>query len=122
MSAEKESTAPFRVQHHECRCDDIPRELLFEWVDEDVITDGGLVETRKYEIPRYFEAHVTLDYLEILHSRGSDAAYRWAMIMALGLEGWKAVRSPGMDDETLQKISQVVLDRIRGAQSRGPKG
>lgn len=114
-----ENEAPFRVRHRGCQCHEIPRELLFEWVGPDQEDDGA--ETVKYEIPRYFEAHVALDYLDILYGRGSDAAFRWAMIFAIGAEGWKAMRSPGMPTETFDAIAQVILDRIRGKDGRGPK-
>jgi hypothetical protein len=113
MPAEEIDT-PFRVQHIECGCSSLPKELLFEWIDGDTVV--------KYEIPQYFEAHVTLDYLEILETRGADAAFRWAVVRAVGRAGWAAFRSPGMDTETFSKISNVILDRVRGAQSRGPKG
>lgn len=114
MTAESET--PFRVNHAACKCGDIPKETLFEFLDE------GLRDGKKtYEIPEYFEAHVALDYLEILHSQGSDAAFRWAVITAVGKNGWAALRSPGMDSETFGKIAQVILDRVRGASSRGPK-
>lgn len=121
MPAELET--PFRVTHRACRCDDIPKETLFEWVDEEDDRprsegDDGKV---RYEIPEHFEAHVSLDYLEILESRGGDAAFRWAVIKCIGRAGWAAMRSPGMDPETFQKLAQVILDRVRGAQRTGPK-
>lgn len=109
-----ESPTPYVVQHRDCRCADAPKELLFEWSDgEDV---------QKYEIAKYFEAHVALDYLEVLETRGPNPAFRWAMIHAIGHRGWAALRSPGMDDATFDKIVQIILDRVRGAASRsGPK-
>lgn len=109
-------TPPFRVQHKPCRCDEIPKEVLFEWIRDD--QEPGTGQT--FEIPQYFEAHVPLDYLEVLHSRGSDAAFRWAVLFAIGEEGWRAMRSPGMTDETFDAIGKVILDRVRGRGS-GPK-
>lgn len=120
MPAELET--PFRVEHRACRCEDIPKETLFEWIDEeDREPRTGRNRKQIYQIPEYFEAHVSLDYLEILETRGGDAAFRWAVIRCIGRAGWAAMRSPGMDPETFQKVAQVILDRVRGAQRTGPK-
>jgi hypothetical protein len=125
-TAETESVP--RIKSRECECHKIPRVPLFEVERDDadegaeprVFTDEG-AEPRVFTVPEYFEGHVTLDYLEMLESRGSDAAFRWAMITALGRDGWVAMRSPGMDDETFGTIGRAVLDKIRGANKRGPK-
>lgn len=121
MPAELET--PFRVEHRACRCEDIPKETLFEWVAEEDNDPELPADAAKqvFEIPEYFEAHVSLDYLEVLESRGGDAAFRWAVIRCIGRAGWAAMRSPGMDPETFQKVAQVILDRVRGAQRTGPK-
>jgi hypothetical protein len=115
-TAETESVP--RIKTRDCECHKIPRVPLFE-VERDDADEGA--EPRVFTVPEYFEGHVTLDYLEMLESRGSDAAFRWAMITALGRDGWVAMRSPGMDDETFGTIGRAVLDKIRGANKRGPK-
>lgn len=121
MPAELE--APFRVEHRACRCDEIPKETLFEWVAEEDNDPELPADAAKqvFEISTHFEAHVSLDYLEILESRGGDAAFRWAVIKCIGSAGWAAMRSPGMDPEMFQKLAQVILDRVRGASSKAPK-
>lgn len=121
MPAELET--PFRVEHRACQCDAIPKKTLFEWIDsgDDRPRAGDDDGKVRYDIPEYFEAHVSLDYLEILETRGGDAAFRWAVIRCIGTRGWAAMRSPGMDPETFQKVAQVILDRVRGAQRTDPK-
>jgi hypothetical protein len=108
----------FLIEHRKCQCDQAPRVPLFTWVQQ---TDSGDIEA-VFEMPEYFEAHVALDYLEMLHTQGDDAAFRWALIKALGQDGWNAVRSPGMDSETFQGIVSAVLTAVMGSLRSGPKG
>jgi hypothetical protein len=115
-----ESESVLRIKARDCECHKIPRVPLFE-VEQDDAEQRVFTEPRVFTVPEYFEGHVTLDYLEMLESRGSDAAFRWAMITAIGRDGWAAMRSPGMDDETLGVIGRAVLDKIRGANRPGPK-
>lgn len=103
-----------RVSARGCACDQIRRIPLFE-----LEQDEG--EPRVFTVPEHFEGHVALDYLEVLETRGPNPAFRWAMITALGREGWDAMRSPGMDDDLFTTIGAAVLDRVRGASARGPK-
>lgn len=122
MPAESEVTAPFQVRRRKCRCDQIEREPLFEWLDDDEIVDSETpVRGTVFMIPTHFEAHVGLDYLEMLQTQGPDAAFRWAAIKAIGVEGWQALRSPGMEKALFHSIGGVILDRIRGFNDKGPK-
>lgn len=115
--------APFVIKHRECRCDKIDREPLFTWENaEDERPSDDQEQVVTFTVPQYFEAHVGLDYLDILHSQGSDAATRWACLTALGVDGWNALRSPAIDNETFTSILTVILDRVRGALRSGPKG
>ena len=107
-----------RIKGRSCQCFTAPRDPLFELAPGPEDVDR---EPRMFTVPEYFEGHVTLDYLEILETRGSDSAFRWAMITALGKDGWLAMRSPGMDEETFGVIGRAVLDKIRGANKRDPK-
>lgn len=104
-----------RVSNRGCQCHTIKRVPLFE-VEGDK-NHAAMV----YTVPEYLEAHVTYDYLEVLESRGSDSAFRWAMVTVLGHEGWAAARSPGMDEETFDVIGKAVIDLVKGANKRGPK-
>lgn len=107
-----------RIKGRDCQCLKAPRVPLFELAPG---PEDESSEPRVFTVPEYFEGHVTLDYLEILETRGSDSAFRWAMITALGKDGWLAMRSPGMDEETFGVIGRAVLDKIRGANKRDPK-
>lgn len=119
--AEKENVVIPRIKIRDCECLKIPRVPLFELELEEGAGSEDRDDVRTFTVPEYFEAHVTMDYLEMLESRGSDAAFRWAMITALGRDGWAAMRSPGMDDETFGVIGRAVLEKIKGANRPGPK-
>lgn len=112
----------FTIKHHGCHCDKAPREVLFSWTDAESASqpDDGpkLVE---YTIPEYFEAHIGLDYLDLIEKRGPDAALRWAIVTACGEAGWDALRSPGLDFTDFQRIVTVILNRIKGSTQGGPK-
>lgn len=114
--------APYAIQHSKCRCDEIEREPLFTWDDPDLPKDGkNPAPTATYTVPKYFEAHVALDYLDILYRTDSDAAMRWACIVALGQDGWNALRDPAVSPEMFQDIVSVILKKIKGAMRSGPK-
>jgi hypothetical protein len=123
MPAESEDRpAPFQVRRRACKCAEIEREPLFEWTDDDEeVSSDTPARGRVFTIPLYFEAHVGLDYLEMLQTRGPDAAFRWAAIKAIGVEGWQALRSPGMEKPLFNSIGSVILDRIRGIDDKAPK-
>lgn len=114
--ATDQAPAPFHIQHHGCQCDKIPRVPLFSWDDESPESRPTV-----FTMPEYFEAHVGLDYLEVLHAQGSDAALRWAALTAVGRDGWNALRSPGMDTEMFTQIMEAIVSKVRGSM-RGPKG
>lgn len=110
-----ELSAPYAIKPRACRCKDIPREPLFSWGDPADETYAV------YTVPKHFEAHAALDYLDLLYREGSDAALRWAIILGVGADGWNALRDPAIDAATFDKICDVILSRIRGALRSGPK-
>lgn len=110
-----------------CHCKDAPRSPLFSVIDDsgdplDSPSGADVVDwpTVTYDAPDYVEAHVGLEYLELLVTQGSDYAWRWAMIEVLGKPGWDALRAPGVSYELLMDVSDEVLRRVRGSTS--PKG
>lgn len=114
--------APYAIQHSQCRCDEIEREPLFTWDDGmPKESDDPNKPTATYTIPKYFETHVALDYLDLLYRTDSDAALRWACIMAVGVDGWNALRDPAVSPQMFQEIISVILKRIKGAMRSGPK-
>lgn len=125
MTSAETENAPYKILRRGCQCDRIEREPLFEWIDTDLPQaagdDGKPLPGEIFTIPKYFEAHVALDYLEARERLGPDAAFRWAVIKAIGQAGWDALRSPGMDDALFDTIGNVILRRIRGVDGSGPK-
>ncbi len=112
--------APFHIDRRRCECDKIQKSLLFTWTDTELEHDQDSGPDAEFFLANYFEAHVGLDYLEILSNAGSDVAIRWAVIHAVGIDGWKALRSPGMSSELFHQITAVILQRIIGSPN-GPK-
>ena len=119
MTAEKKPQFPILIDG--CHCRDAPMSPLFSIIDgtggPDDDQDYPVVE---YHAPDYLEAHVGLEYLELMITQGSDYALRWALIKVLGQDGWDALRSPGMSYESFMEVADEVLRRVRGSTS--PKG
>lgn len=112
----------FRVRHRECQCDKGPRVPVFEWSLEAEDEDDAQSATVIYDIAESLEAHVGLDYLEVLETRGHDAAARWMIVSTMGLDAWNALRSPGMTQEVFYGVLDVVRRRVLGSSnSAGPK-
>lgn len=124
MAAPDESGPQYRIRDHRCMCQAAPKVPLFEWVgqlDDGPHEEGDEPPSVVYSVPEHFEAHVGLDYLELVATQGEDLANRWALIQALGVDGWNALRSPGMDTEVFDFVMGNVLRRVRGSLRRGPK-
>lgn len=124
-TADKE--AAFEIRVHGCQCGEAPRSPLFSIIDESpdpvaVQRDDGTTRypTITYTAPEYFETHVGLDYLEIFLTSGSDFALRWAIVQAVGIDGWNALRTPGVDYDTFADVCAEILRRVKGS-TKGPK-
>ncbi len=113
--------APYAIQSRSCQCDKIEREPLFTWDDPEKPHGKDDQPHAVYTIPKYFETHVALDYLDMLYRADSDAALRWACITALGHDGWNALRDPAIDPKMFQDIVSVIVNKIKGAMKAGPK-
>jgi hypothetical protein len=119
MTTTETPAALYSIYDRRCECDKAPRFVLFEVHEqEESETDTGV---RQYTCPEFFETHVGLEYLEHTLQSGPDASLRWAMIQAIGADGWNALRSPALDFDTFSEIVEQVLRRVRGSTRPGPK-
>jgi hypothetical protein len=64
---------------------------------------------------------IFLGYLHNMHSHGGNIAATWALRQMVGAEAFTRLCASGVEPEHLEKLTDVVLNRVLGLTKPDPK-